>query len=260
MVKIKKIDNAERISLPTEWTGPVMVIVFVGDGTVVGKEISQSFGSGSIYCFKGGGAHLSINGRIKKGYVLWFDQRFFDHFKISFSLARPAEVFEDNVFSLEMDAYKTQILKREVKLMKAELDLGVNIERLRLLFSLVMLTIFEEYLLYDRVDLQNYLKRDFTNLLEGNFRVHRDTVFYAKHLAISPRKLNELCRGWFNGMDLFRVVMERICLEAELMLMQPNVVIKTVAYELGFSSTNHFRIYFKKFRGITPSDFREAIN
>ncbi|MBB2145798.1 helix-turn-helix domain-containing protein [Pedobacter sp. LMG 31464] len=81
--------------------------------------------------------------------------------------------------------------------------------------------------------------------------------FYARKLTVSSRHLNRLCREWYGGKGIFEVVTERICMEAEVLLPDSGLLVKVVAYELGFSSTQHFRVYFKQHRGMTPSEFEK---
>lgn len=96
----------------------------------------------------------------------------------------------------------------------------------------------------------------FVELMELHYKEHRDTVFYAKLMGMRPRNLNGIVKMTF-GKRVFGVVMDRMMLEAEVLLLETTIAIKEVAYELGFSELSYFSTYFKREKGMSPVEFRE---
>jgi AraC family transcriptional activator of pobA len=92
-------------------------------------------------------------------------------------------------------------------------------------------------------------------LLDKNYRKNRKTDFYAKGMGMRARQLNDFVQQLF-GKRFFELLMERVFAEADLLLVDNKLPIKTIAYELGFSDQNHFSIYYSRYRGYTPGFFR----
>ncbi|WP_128353297.1 helix-turn-helix domain-containing protein [Pedobacter chitinilyticus] len=95
-------------------------------------------------------------------------------------------------------------------------------------------------------------------LVDLNYRSQRRTAFYARHMAMSPKRLNRLCREeWGVGKNCFEVVMGRLLSEAEFLLLSSDMEVKAIGYELGFVTPQNFIMYFIRWRGMTPLAFRE---
>ncbi len=234
-----------------------VLFVVCGHGGIrlCGKD--YGLGAGTV-CFVDSGKEVGVFGKGDSLYVLEFDKLLWAHFLRSYPLARGIGVFSE-VVVLDLDVERCKIAEGRVSQLLLEVLAGVSEEHQKLLFGLFMLDVLMEKVgVVEAVDLPKRLLSEFVELLEVNFKKERSTRFYARRLAVSSRRLNGLCRGWFSGRDVFEVLMDRICSEAELMLLGSDVPVKAVAYELGFSSTQHFRMYFKRFRGVTPTELRES--
>lgn len=96
----------------------------------------------------------------------------------------------------------------------------------------------------------------FSQLLELHHKEHRDTKFYAKLMGMRSMNLNQMVKMTF-GKGVFGVVMNRMMLEAEVLLLETTMAMKEVAYELGFSELSYFSTYFKREKGMSPVEFRE---
>ncbi|GAA4213241.1 hypothetical protein GCM10022289_45130 [Pedobacter jeongneungensis] len=89
-------------------------------------------------------------------------------------------------------------------------------------------------------------------------------------LDLSLQQLNDIARPYYGvakkelpvsvrpifGKGVFGVVIDRMMLEAEVLLLETTVAIKEVAYELGFSELSYFLTYFKRVKGVNPVEFR----
>lgn len=92
-------------------------------------------------------------------------------------------------------------------------------------------------------------------LIESHFREELRTEFYAQHLGVVPRKLNELSTNG-TGFLVPELIEDRRLAEAESLLAMTAKLIKEIAHELSFLSSSHFSYWFRQRRGLHPRDFR----
>ncbi len=105
---------------------------------------------------------------------------------------------------------------------------------------------------------QRHMRR-FQQLLDKNFRQERNIEFYAECLGVTPTQLNRICRSQL-GMSALSVIHRRLMAEAERDLAYTTFSVKAIAYSLGFSDAAYFSRFFRRRRGMTPSEFRIAMH
>ncbi len=79
--------------------------------------------------------------------------------------------------------------------------------------------------------------------------------FYADQLCVSPKHLSESVKA-VTGKSAHQLIAERLLLEAQTLLLQTDLTIGEIAYELKFHDPAHFYKFFTKFAGRSPSQFR----
>jgi AraC-like DNA-binding protein len=102
-------------------------------------------------------------------------------------------------------------------------------------------------------------------LILQNFRKLVDTYYAEKHLPkeyaamlyITPNHLNALCNDLL-GKQAGEVIRERILLEAKRLLVNADMTIQEIAYQLHFTDNSHFGKFFKKYTMLTPEEFRKT--
>ncbi|CAM3891491.1 AraC family transcriptional regulator [Flavobacterium sinopsychrotolerans] len=97
--------------------------------------------------------------------------------------------------------------------------------------------------------------KNFEVLLEQNFKTEKSPFFYASQLNITLKHLNRICNEMLQKTTT-EVITARIILEAKRMLMDKKFTVNEVATELGFDDYSYFTRLFKKYAGMTPTDFR----
>lgn len=198
---------------------------------------------------------LEIGAAIR-GFLVCFEDLFFDDFLVHYPRYRDCGVFVSVRF---LDVFPCDVLaiKEELSWLKAEISSPFPLMRLKLRFNLVLLVVL------GGLDLskghEDKLYRDFMSLLESSFRIHRTSGFYADSLGITMRRLNRLCRSWFDGKGFTVVHRERLLCEAEYLLLETEKSVKEIAFELEFCSQQHFRGYFFRAKGMSPSTFRQRL-
>ena len=96
----------------------------------------------------------------------------------------------------------------------------------------------------------------FKNLIEVHFKDLKRTSDYAKYLAISANYLNALVKEKLD-ISAENLIQNRVILEAERLLLNTDLSVTEISFELGFSDKSHFGKYFKKISGESPNIFRK---
>jgi len=99
----------------------------------------------------------------------------------------------------------------------------------------------------------------FRRLVERNLAQSRSVQYYARQLAVSPKKLNALTRQVLNK-TAEEFIEEQVILEAQRLLAQGNMPVKEIAYQLGFSEPTNLVKFFKKHTHTSPAAFRSQFH
>lgn len=99
-----------------------------------------------------------------------------------------------------------------------------------------------------------FLTRFYT-LINTHFNKHYQTADYATLLQVSAVILNRRVKK-MTGLNVSTHIKERMILEAKRLLINSDVSIKEVAYQLGFKEASYFSRYFTKATGQSPLHFR----
>lgn len=105
---------------------------------------------------------------------------------------------------------------------------------------------------YSRETFSSFLK-----LVEDNYRKHLNVGDYARKLAMSPARLNRLCRT-FADRPAQEILHARLALEAQRLLTYTAATSAQIAYELGFQDPAYFTRFFRRQTGETPNAFRQT--
>ena len=99
------------------------------------------------------------------------------------------------------------------------------------------------------------LYNQFLDAVEHYYNRYADVAFYAEQLNVSPRYLGQVTRQ-ITGRSPKAIIDERITTEIETLITTTNKPLKDVAQLLGFSSQAHLSRFFKKRRGVPPTEFQ----
>ena len=101
----------------------------------------------------------------------------------------------------------------------------------------------------------NYIEQ-FKNLVEIHFKELKRTSDYSEKLTISANYLNALIKEKLD-ISAENVIQNRVILEAERLLLNTDLSVTEISFELGFSDKSHFGKYFKKITQESPNNFRK---
>jgi hydroxymethylpyrimidine/phosphomethylpyrimidine kinase len=96
----------------------------------------------------------------------------------------------------------------------------------------------------------------FMENVERFFRCYSDVAFYSEQLNVSTRYLAQVTRRIAHRSPK-SIIEERIVEELARELIVTNKSLKVIAAELGFSSQAHLTRFFRKQKGMSPSEYRK---
>lgn len=101
-----------------------------------------------------------------------------------------------------------------------------------------------------RWTVEQYIEQHFTDSdgIEG----------LAKALYLSPRQTRTLVRR-FLGEDYKQIIVRRRMELAEIYMMDPNITLEDIAWQVGYKSYSGFQLSYKSFYGVTPSERRKQL-
>jgi AraC-like DNA-binding protein/mannose-6-phosphate isomerase-like protein (cupin superfamily) len=100
--------------------------------------------------------------------------------------------------------------------------------------------------------------RNFRKLVAQYYTTLKLPKEYAALLYITPNHLNALCNDLL-GKPAGEVIRDRILLEAKRLLINADMSISEIAWQLNFTDNSYFTKFFKKQAGITPEAFRKSV-
>ena len=103
------------------------------------------------------------------------------------------------------------------------------------------------------------LYNQFLDAVEHYFNRYADVAFYAEQLNVSPRYLGQVTRRIADRSPK-AIIDDRIIAEVTTMLTAAHCPLKEVARRLGFSSQAHLSRFFKKRKGVSPTDYQHKNN
>lgn len=205
--------------------------------------------------------HWDFHGEVD-GYVLNFSDSFFQSFLLrpdyleDFSFFRG--VTNESIIDIPIDlSGKIESIFKEMVALRMVVNF-TNIDRLKvkaleLFFNVASLRISKSM----EVSSSNQtLLRNFQKLIEKKFHTMRLPKDYAAILYVTPNHLNAVCSDTL-GVSAGELIRNRVVLEAKRLLINLQLPISTIAYQLNFSDNSYFSKFFKKNMRVTPEEFRK---
>ncbi len=96
------------------------------------------------------------------------------------------------------------------------------------------------------------------HLLETHHKEERKIDFYATQMNLSVKTLSKKVKDKLN-ITLGQLIRQELMNTAKFLL-QTDITIKEIAYELGFEEANHFSSFFKLHTSITPLEYRQLLS
>ena len=105
-------------------------------------------------------------------------------------------------------------------------------------------------------DIETRLFKDFSLLVEQNFRTLHSVTDYANRLGVSPKSISKHFQkiGTKTPSDFIK---NRIVLEAKRLLIYTDKTVKEIGFELGFNDPAYFTRFFTKAISKSPLQFKK---
>jgi AraC-like DNA-binding protein len=91
----------------------------------------------------------------------------------------------------------------------------------------------------------------FKQLVHLHYGTEKSVNFYADKLAVSVNYLNRCVK---------QLILEVAIIHSQLLLLETNKSVASIAYELEFDDPSYFTRLFKKIVGISPTEYRKTVN
>ncbi|MDR2036479.1 MAG: AraC family transcriptional regulator [Bacteroidales bacterium] len=99
----------------------------------------------------------------------------------------------------------------------------------------------------------------FISLLDTHISEHREVLFYADKLCITPRYLRKITTENVFSESPKVIIDKRLIVEIKVLLQSTELSIQEIADKLNFPDQSYLSRYFKMNSGITPTDYRNGI-
>lgn len=112
----------------------------------------------------------------------------------------------------------------------------------------------EDYIIKD--DTETKLFKDFSTLIDLNFKKEHSVTYYGERLGLSPKSISKHFQkiGANTPSDYIK---NRIVLEAKRQLIYSDHTVKQIAYDLGFNDPAYFTRFFTKAATKSPLQFKK---
>lgn len=219
--------------------------------------------TGMMYFMKPGQVHQWYFKEKYDGFVVNFSSSFFDWIGINSSLLQKFSFLQsikitDHVIELnkELQAIISPLFENIINenlLNDQFTNLKIGSQLLEL-FILIERNYFADSNAVN--DYKSVLLNDFQTLIDQHFKVKKLPKDYAEMLYITPNHLNALCKD-LGGISAGELIRSRVVLEAKRLLVNKELSVSEIAYELNFQDASYFVKFFKKYTNFTPEQFRK---
>jgi AraC-like DNA-binding protein len=197
------------------------------------------------------------------GYVIHFSSAFFQSFLLKNEYLDQFHFFsgiiDDAVIQIQppLQQKVTELFEEIIAESENPARMGIDMVRALMLQVFILISRINTDNKEAQQPLYNYtLLKTFQKLIEKNFTTLKLPKDYAELLYITPNHLNALCNDLL-GISAGEVIRNRILLEAKRLLINLNLTISEISYQLNFNDNSYFTKFFKKYTGLTPEEFRK---
>ncbi|MFD2287815.1 helix-turn-helix domain-containing protein [Pedobacter petrophilus] len=254
MIKLELIKGTFKRESALTATYPMRILIIKdANGCLCMNSGDYDLKDGRIFFIPEEGL-VRLEGEIGSGYWVNFSSALYSEF-----LLQNLDPLAKNLFlNLSFRDLEGNALKKAFSLMeqlKKDIEANKDVKFLGQYLSLFLgfTAGFDGYLAALTLDeLQQTLR--FRAILENFYKREKSIVFYAEGMGMSPKKLNSFLDRVL-GKSLFVLIKGRVMREAEELLLHSDYTVDEIAVMLGFQQTSNFNNAFKRYKGISVSQF-----
>ena len=235
-----------------------LVLFTKGAGSHTIDFVTYPVEAGQLYFMIPGQVHSWHFEGEMDGYIVHFNEQLFTSFLADGQYLERFPFFagssEEGVCTLTGLTLTSVVGLFESLLQEAELDM-------------IRVKLLELFITVERADTRHRagaappqklaLLRGFKQLIDKRFRELKLPKEYASVLHVTPNHLNAVCQDLV-GKTAGDLIRDRVVLEAKRLLVNADLSITEIAYDLNFGDGSYFTKFFRKNVGVTPEEFRRG--
>ncbi len=198
-----------------------------------------------------------------KGFIIIFTSEFLYENATPLNLAHSLHIFEHALFAprIQLSAEQKRLFHMLAGILQHEYQKPIDELSAEILRHLLRVTLLHIERIQETSALSQRIAPHyeefvaFRGLVERDLGKSRSVQYYARQLAVSPKKLNDLTRQVLNK-SAKTFIEEQVILESQRLLAQGEMPIKEIAFRLGFTDPTNLVKFFKKHTGRSPVSFR----
>jgi AraC family transcriptional activator of pobA len=235
-----------------------LVLFTKGSGSHTIDFVTYPVEAGQMYFMVPGQVHSwHFDGEVD-GYIVHFNEDLFTRFLKDDRYLERFSFFagnsEEGVCVLPAAVLSPVVGLFESMLQETELDMI----RIRLLELFIAVERFDARKKDGNAPPQKLaLVRAFKQVIDKRFRELKLPKEFAELLHVTPNYLNAVCHELV-GKTAGDLIRDRVVLEAKRLLINADLSITQIAYELNFGDGSYFTKFFRKYAGVTPEEFRKG--
>jgi len=241
-----------------------LVLFTRGGGSHTIDFVTYPVEPGQVYFMIPGQVHSWHFEEEVDGYIVHFNEDLFTHFLADGVYLERFHFFtgnsEDGVCTLSGAALAVVVGLFESMLSEiaAHEEMELDMIRIRLLELFIAVERFDTRKKEGNAPPQKLaLVRAFKKIIDKRFRELKLPREYAEPLHVTPNYLNAVCHELL-GKTAGDLIRDRVVLEAKRLLVNADLSITQIAYELNFGDGSYFTKFFRKYAGVTPEEFRKG--
>lgn len=254
MIKLEVIKGTFKRESALTATYPMRVLIIKeANGCLCMNSGDYNLTNGRIFFIPEEGL-VRLEGEIISGYWLNFSSALYSEFLLQHLDPMAKNLFLNLSFR-DLDGNGLKKAFGLIEQLKKDIEARNDIKFLSQYLSLFLgfTAGFDGYLAALTLDeLQQTLR--FRAILENFYKREKSIEFYAEGMGMSPKKLNSFLDKVL-GKSLFVLIKGRVMREAEELLLHSDYTVDEIAIMLGFQRTSNFSDAFKRYKGISVSQF-----
>ncbi|WP_236978448.1 AraC family transcriptional regulator [Membranihabitans maritimus] len=234
------------------------ILIYIKSGSIQNQIDTQtwSIDTPSILFISSGTFHsLKMIGENLKGYLLLIENKVFNAIFnaetiLNLSLIHPVLSLDNS--ECEWMTNLCDLLYEEVCKAEPNRKIGHGLMQ-AILYKTLELS--QSFKLLPR---NQQIAISFRELVNIHYKNEKTVGFYASKLNISSNYLNRCVQSIYHR-SVKEIINEIVILHSQILILESTRDISEICYEVGFEDPSHYSRVFKKFIGVSPSDYRKRI-
>ena len=258
-------DNHKNLHTAHKHTFYHLVLFTEGSGTHAIDFETFEVKPNQIYFMIPGQVHSWNFTSKADGYIINFSPSFFQSFLLRSDYLENFSFFSDDVKEAVIDI-PDKLMQKIISLFEEILKEGQHMNSFNLGFDAIKVLLLQLFINIARISeskpylsgisYNHILIKNFKQLIEKNYKTLKLPKEYAGLLYITSNHLNAVCKDIL-GIPSGEIIRNRVALEAKRLLINFDLSISEIAYQLNFKDNSYFTKFFKKQTGLTPEEFRK---